>query len=335
MTFNRCFTFLSVLLFISASILSAQELIPSPSDKYKEVERLIQVLDYNQAINILVDIVKENPDEMEKAQQMIKSIRKKKEEFNKKYEELITVLFEENDYEKGLKIIEELEQLDKNPNPATEGTLREARISAELIYYRLLFNELMDRAYQSLINGDYDTAVRTYLGGFNFHKRTYEERDYGDLIKGPVDQRLEELMIASNAFISDYERMVSQTADQVLDQSAESSSVLDSTKELFQLYAALRNKVWQAGWTFKTQNDLLGEISPEYKEDFFLSFAWRIVYGRTTVEQDEGLITAMDTLWSRELASVQDRLNQNLNVSIEKADQAYGTADWPTARGIL
>ena len=217
------------------------------SDKYKEVQRLIEVLDYNQAINLLVDIVKENPEEMEKAQGMIQDIRQKKEEFNDKYEELIRVLFDENDYQKGLEIIDELEQLDKNPNPSTEDTIRDARISAELIYFRLLFNEAMDRAYGYYQAGQYNEAVSTYLTAYNFHKRTYDERDYGDLIKGPVDKSLEKLMAATAEFLSSYENMSGLTAQGIVTPSARTSETLGRARELISRFAELRNTVLACG----------------------------------------------------------------------------------------
>ncbi len=331
MIFHKYFTYTIVLFFLLSINLYSQEDTLSINDKYREVERLISLLDYNGAINLLVDIVKSDPEEMEKAQGMIQDIREKKEEFNKKYEELITVLFEENDYNKGLQIIDELEQLDKNPNPATEETIRGARISAELIYFRLLFNEAMDRAYQFLINGQYDQAVRTYLTGFNFHKRTYNERDYGDIIKVPVDSSLEELMDVSSRFLETYTVFQSIDAGNITGETAGTMEILDSTYTLLSDYASYRNTVWHAGWTFRSQNELLGEINSEYSEDFFLSFAWRIVYGRTNQEQEEGLVVAMDTMWQRALLPILGKLEENLAGSYASADQAFQRGDWAAA----
>jgi len=331
LTFNKCFTFLIILIFVFHTTLFSLEDKSKVSDKYKEVEQLIEILDYNQAINVLVEIVKQNPEEMEKAQKMIQEIRIKKEEFNKIYEELIRVLFVENDYDKGLALIDELEKLDNNPNPNTEDSLRDARISAELIYFRLLFNETMDRAYAFYLNGQYDEAVKTYLTGYNFHKRTYNERAYGDIIKGPVDQRLEALMDAAAEFLEEYSVMTSVNASPVNSITNENEQLLNEYEDLFIKYAALRNTVWHAGWTFRDQNALLGEISSEYKEDFFLSFAWRIVYGRSGVEQEEGLIVTMDNFWISKLVPLLAKLDQNLDSSVSRAEQAYRSKDWINA----
>jgi len=299
------------------------------------VDRLIEALDYNEAINLLVEIVKENPEEMEKAQKLIQSIREKKEEFNKKYQELITALFEENDYEKGLEIIDELEELDKNPNPATEDTIRDARISAELIYYRLLFNDIMDRALAELEQNRYDEAVRLYLTGFTLHKRTYDERDYGDLIKGPVDSSLEELLQSGNSFIEDYGSLSGFASSELTAETAESEAAVDRVVETFREFSELRNAVWHAGWVFENQNRLLEEISTEYEEDFFLSFAQRIVYGRLGTETDEGLIYAMDTYWNRELRPLAEGIGNKRESILSRADQAYNRKDWEESERLF
>ena len=331
---NKHLKYIAIFLVCFSAPLFSQDEGQKIADKYREVERLIGILDYNQAINILVDIVKEDPEEMEKAQKMIKDIREKKEEFNKKYEELITVLFEENDYNKGLQIIDELEQLDKNPNPATENTIREARLSAELIYFRLLFNETMDRAYQFILDGKYDEAVRTYLTGFNFHKRTYNEREYGEIIKGPVDSELELLMTATSAFLDGYGNLKGINETRIVEENPASFQNLNQYYSLFTDFSDFRNAVWHAGWTFNNQNKLLGEISTEFNEDFFLSFAWRLVYGRTNVDHEEGLIVAMDSLWKEKLHPVQEQLNTILLAVMERADTAYGQENWRSARQV-
>ena len=331
MILNKYFTYSFILFFFLSISLYSQENELRLGERYSRVEKLMESLDYNGAINLLVEIVKENPEEMEKAQKMIEEIRIKKEEFNEKYEELITVLFEENDYNKGLQIIEELEQLDRNPNPATEETIRGARISAELIYFRLLFNETMDRAYAFYQDGQYDKAVSTYLTGFNFHKRTYDERSYGDIIKIPVDNSLQKLMNNSTRFLDNYDHLNSLTASSVNRQSAESLQILNEAFTLFNDFADFRNAAWQSGYTFRYQNELLGEISSEYDEDFFLSFAWRIVYGRTTVEQKEGLVFVMDALWKKGILPFLSKLEENYNNVSSTADLNYRRGDWTLA----
>ncbi|MDC7232113.1 MAG: hypothetical protein PQJ58_02685 [Spirochaetales bacterium] len=324
--------FIFIILILLAPGLYSQDKDLSKGQKYREVERLISIYDFNAAINLLVEIVKEDPEEMDRAQKLIQEIREKKDEFNAKYEELIRVLFEENDYQKGLEIISELEDLDKNPNDATSESLTSARISAELIYFRLLFNELMDRALVQIGEGNFDTAATIYRTGFELHKRTYNERDYGDIIKGPVDRNLEALLSSLDEFVQDYSLLSQYSAAELSSSIGVNQSLNAALADDISRFSDLRNKVWNAAYVFEEQNRLLGEISAEYKEDFFLSFANRIIFGRLETRFEEGLIRAFDEYWDSAVIPIQESLISKTETVMNQAESEYRTGQWEQAQ---
>ncbi|QEN07491.1 hypothetical protein EXM22_05620 [Oceanispirochaeta crateris] len=327
---KRCLTI--SIFFLILFFLPAQESDLRIGQKYKEADRLIENYDYNGAINLLVEIVKENPEEMDKAQKMIQEIRKKKEEFNAKYEELIRILFEENDYQKGLEIIEELEELDKNPNDATAESLTDARISAELIYFRLLFNDLMDRALVQIENNNFDSAVTIYITGFQLHKRTYDERNYGEVIKGPVDSELSLLLSSLDEFVSSYNKLDSYSPESMVSSVEQNRIIHDSMLNDFSLFTSLRNNIWKAGYVFEEQNKLLSRISDEFKEDFFLSFANRIVFGRLDNRFQEGIVLAMDQFWQDKITLIQEEYIRKTDELITSAETFFDRASWLQAQ---
>uniref|UniRef100_UPI00260404F9 hypothetical protein n=1 Tax=Oceanispirochaeta sp. TaxID=2035350 RepID=UPI00260404F9 len=284
------------------------------------------------AINLLVEIVKENPEEMDKAQKKIQEIRLKKEEFNAKYEELIRALFEENDYQKGLEIISELEKLENNPNDSTSESLTDARISAELIYFRLLFNELMDRALVQINNQNYDAAVSIYQTGFQLHKRTYDERNYGDLIKGPVDAQLLLLSSSLDEFVENYRRLDTYTPQSIISSVEENIIIHESLMKNYSRFTDLRNRIWKAGYIFEEQNFLLGRISAEFKEDFFLSFANRIVFGRLDNRYGEGLVLAMDKYWEKNISLLQEEYFRKTDELMSRGEEFFNNNSWVQAQ---
>jgi hypothetical protein len=329
---KKIITLSALCLFCLYALTSAEAQTGSAAEKYKEVDRLMQIFDYNGAINLLVDIVKDNPDEMEKAQKKIQEIRQRKEQFNERYAELIRVLFEENDYEKGLQIISELEALDANPNTATTESLVDARISAELIYFRLLFNDLMDRALVQIEEGNYREAVSIYSTGFQLHRRTFDERNYGPIVKAPVEDELAELNAAMEAFQKDYGRLGDYSAFSLSSSVNENNAQQPGLLEDLGSFTRLRNAIWQAGYVFERQNELLGRISSEYREDFFLSFANRIVFGRLDRRHEEGLIEAMDRYWESALIPLEESLRSRPETLMARGEQAFDREDWPLAQ---
>ncbi len=329
---KKIITALALCLFSFASLLSPEAQTRSAGNRYEEVDRLMQLFDYNGAINLLVEIVKENPEEMEKAQKKIQEIRKRKEQFNERYAELIRVLFEENDYEKGLEIISELETLDTNPNQATSESLTDARISAELIYFRLLFNDLMDRALVQIEEGNYDEAVKIYSTGFQLHRRTYDEREYGPLVKEPVETHLTRLMGSIESFQDNYQSLNSYSSQTISSSMESNRNRQEDLLGDFRDFTLMRNDIWQAGYIFDQQNELLARISSEYREDFFLSFANRIVFGRLDQRYNEGIIEAMDRYWESMLTPLQESLESKTETLMTRGEQFFERGAWPQAQ---
>lgn len=324
--------FITCIFLLLSSAIFSQEKDLRKGQKYREVERLIESYDFNAAINLLVEIVKEDPEEMDHAQKLIQEIRTKKEEFNAKYEELIRVLFEENDYQKGLEIISELEELDKNPNEATSESLTTARISAELIYFRLLFNEIMDRAIVQISEGNYNTAATIYRTGFELHKRTYNENEYGEIIKGPVDQNLEALLAALDEFVGNYDILTKYSAAEISSTIQDNINFNEELLSDIEHFSKLRNAVWKAAYVFEEQNRLLSEINEDFKEDFFLSFSNRIVFGRLETRYEEGLIRAFDSYWDNSVLPIQKALVDKTESLMERAENEYASRQWDLAQ---
>jgi hypothetical protein len=324
--------FITCIFLLLSSAIFSQEKDLRKGQKYREVERLIENYDFNAAINLLVEIVKEDPEEMDHAQKLIQDIRVKKEEFNAKYEELIRVLFEENDYQRGLEIISELEKLDKNPNDATSDSLTTARISAELIYFRLLFNEIMDRALVQIGEGNYNTAATIYRTGFELHKRTYNENEYGELIKGPVDQNMEALLASLDEFVANYDLLNKYTAAEISITIQDNININEELLSDIEHFSNLRNAVWKAAYVFEKQNRLLIDINEKYREDFFLSFSNRIIFGRLETRYEEGLIRAFDKYWDNAVIPLQKALVDKTETVMQRAENEYDSRQWDLAQ---
>jgi hypothetical protein len=153
--------------YAEAMTLLAQVMKDFPDQREKAALLLGRVMitekQFSQAMALLVQIMKDYPDLREQADRLVALIMEAREKFNEKYEELLVVIKEvPPDVERGLAIIHELNDLDPNQNPAIKESIEIARqklVSAEK--YRL-FTEKMNEAAGLIADGKLREAIATY-----------------------------------------------------------------------------------------------------------------------------------------------------------------------------
>jgi hypothetical protein len=301
----------------------------------EDAENLMAEKKYDDAIIVLVEIVRNDPEQMEKAQSLINDIKKVRDKYNAKYEELITVLFDEEDYERSLQLITELETLDSNPNDSTQNAIREARISAELVYFRQVFNEIMDRGRELIVQGDYREAVRIYRTGFNLYRRTFDEMEYGNIIKDPVYRDLDRLNTDLNVFNDTYDELARISAQGVRIISTTDPLALETTMApvytVFSRFSGYHDRATATAITFGAQNSRIRNLGTGVQEDFFLSFMEKILTGRSQMTWREGVREAMALYWEAQLLPILTAAETRADNLYADALALYNQGQWDTA----
>jgi hypothetical protein len=146
-----------------------------------DVQKLIAQLDYPAALKLLAKIQREHPDQRDETQRLIMQIISNQgREYNQVLAQLVHVLYDEQDADKALPLINTLGKLD--PNRSVEETRR------SLGYVKFL--KLMDSAANLLGRGHIAEAIDTYLlpitnsgkAGFDLDKSLFDAAGYGDLV---------------------------------------------------------------------------------------------------------------------------------------------------------
>ena len=96
----------------------------SSEDGLARAEALIERKEYEQAINLLAEVIRQDPDLFDGAHLLVERIRKVQEAYNTLLAELPRVLYEQGDFAKTLEIIAQLEALDPHPNRHDAGRCR-------------------------------------------------------------------------------------------------------------------------------------------------------------------------------------------------------------------
>gem|GEM_PF-1068981 len=286
-----------------------------------EVQRLIQEKRYNEAVSLLSEVVREDPDRFDAAEQLMEQIRTRRAEIDQSFAELNEAI-RENESERIVALIDEVEKLNPYPSESEADLLEMLRAAGiERIYFVNLFQQLMARARARIQAGVYRQAVLTYMEFFgeNFRivRENFDEEEYGNILKNSVNNAVAELQQA----IADYEASRNPLEDRSEGFGADPEilpSEVAAVSALLESMAEAVAKVVRSGRTFQAQNERVKENSADNQYDLFLYFADQLVFGPRN-SSSEGIAYALDSLWRSELNGLQSAVLQRGQSAYEAA----------------
>ncbi len=304
-------------------------------DKMPLAKSLVQEKRYNEAIIILTEIVKKDPERLDEVESLLKVIREVRSEYNQRYENLIDVLYEKHDVEQALKIIAELESLDKSPDKATLQAVAQAKSSAAFVYNLNRFTKIMDEGLVLINRKDYWNAVSTYLEGFGLHKEDFDTAGYGNIVTTQVNKAVADVQAAARAFIES-RAVAIQKSGAVTGLSFEGNfegiaAVYNAFIDQYKMLASARKTLYNAADMFLRQNTFIQKAREGVKEDFFLSYIYRLINGRTASSGKEGMLAAMDLYWNEEVKKAEEKLFDASERQFQKAVADYQGERWENA----
>lgn len=296
-----------------------------------KAKELIAQQNYNDAILILATVVREEPDRQDEAQELISQIVRLRNQFNNDYESLIELLYVQKDEATALKVIAQLEALDKNPNKQTQDDIKQAKRTARLIANNKRYRDIMDRALALLNRREFGQAVQVYLEGQDLAKDMFLESGFGNVFTNQVDRTWDDLKGASGLFVQAEARLktfASQGTALLASETFPSpafEALLASMRDL----AAWRQRTWSDGRFFRTQNEFL--IRNDRQEDFFLGYSYLFVYGPPDAKTPEGILGAFDRLWAEILDPWTEQIRTGVETRYAQAQAALTRGDTAAA----
>jgi len=294
-------------LFLSLSVYAGGK----REDPIEQAKQLIEEKRYNEAILILSKVMQEEPRRFEQAQALIKKIHRARDIYNEKYQELIELYSQEDvDLDRAYEIFEELEELDKDPNPSMVAAFEEARATAVFLFYKKQFDQLMARAKKLLDEQKYWEAAVTYLEGFSFYLEEFEKKSYS----GMVRERIEESRGALERSAREFEvtrsivRFFMEDLPVLLqdDQVDQLQARFAGFSRIVHTIAEERENAFENARFLKAQNEQIQETAEE--EEFHLTYLYLLTFGRNDVDFKEGIIGAIDLFYKTYLESTEEEL---------------------------
>jgi len=173
-------------------------------DPLDEARQLIEERRYNEAIDVISQVMKEQPRKFDDAEKLMGEIRTFRAEYNRVYSQLIEVLNiqegEELNEEEAYTIIQRLEELDADPNQASVAAFAEARKSIVFTVNNQRFRGIMSEGDRLLEQLRYYDAIENYLSGFDLHRRQFEDEGYGRSVITQIEALKSEIRSLSGEF---------------------------------------------------------------------------------------------------------------------------------------
>ncbi|MDR0473406.1 MAG: hypothetical protein LBH43_07030, partial [Treponema sp.] len=287
-----------------------------------QADALIAGKQFDEAIRILSEFSRKNPERFSEAQNRLQRIYHIRDEFNAVADQLLDELsVEAPDSEKVLKLIARIEELEDSSNPQVRDFLARAREMALFNYNRTRLERILARGRAQIDQGNYQDALRTYFEGMDIYQNAFFEEGYGENIEGRVSSGIGRVTNVVGSFTSYALPLAAAAAEitQAADKGAASARIgelygpLSDAMELFirQERALLDTASYFAGQLAVFQQD-----DPTIGDRSFLSFACYLIFGRSAGPVHEGMAGALEGYWDSTVGKAEAALKN-------RADAAY------------
>ena len=298
-------------------------------NRLPEAQKLIDEKKYNDAILILTDIMRTNPDQFTEAEKMIKEIRTARTEYNDLYAKLIPVLNppkgEAIDEEKAYGLIRAMEALDKTPNKAAVAAFAQARNTIVFAVTNRKFENILDECTVLLRDGKYLEAIDKYLSGFVLHREFFVTKDYGNIILNQIDSDIAEIQSYTSQFKSLYELINAQA--EIVHKAVQNRSIEDllnsigTYKDLLLEAAGLKRKLIAAALALDA---IRVSIQKEGESDIpYLSTLRVLTKGRVKSAEPEGIAGAVERYWDSIVSTGDKEIEPILSETYKKSITLY------------
>ena len=300
-------------------------------------DELIANKDYDDAIQLLSNYMKTNPDSFREAQARLQKIVQLRERYNQVANELLDTLEAEpeND-EKILELSQVLLTIESPSNPTVRRFMDQVRMLAEFNVNKNRLERLLAAARVQLNQNDFSGALATYASGLDIYQKAYFSSGYGLEAEEVASHGLQTI----NKNIQDFNALAgpfSRAAQALVDLDTSSlpkpeqlASAYNQLLPLMTQLSAMRSSFLDIREAYDTQ---LAELQKDFDvvgDRSFLSFAGRLITG--PLDQNEGMSGTMERAWRYWIAPTETALT---NLVRNSYNSGYGAmVKWDFTEGI-
>ncbi len=333
---------LSILVFLMAAPLFAGG---QREDRLRRVDRLIEQRYYNEALKLLTDIMIDQPDLWDRAQERMDELYaildQKSALEDRIYDALVS-----DDVDRAYGLLQELQKLDPSPNKDAEQLFSEIVFNIGIIRNEKLLDEIMARARVALDDGRIDDALETYLTGFDVGVSVFESTDYGDQLIDVVSlvrSSVGRVVDAVRRFETDRVRFSDLVAEKNtlladLGIADDPAPVRDNLNNLLPVALAIdsgQSSITRInGDLQRLRRDLRDRLST-IDDVYYLAYVDTLIKGRSGNRGSEGVLAAMDVGLDAEADRYLAEIRALADSTFAAAVDAYGKGDYENATRLF
>ena len=283
-----------------------------------KADELIAEKEYDEAVQVLSDYMKDNPDRFGEAQKRLQKIIKLRERYSELANELLDVVEERpDDSDTILKLSDELLAIESPSNPATRRFLEQIRYLAEFRVNSRRLERILVAARAQLNQNDYPGALATYASGLDIYQDLYFSSGYGEEAENVASRGLENIeknIMGFNALENPINRsavLFEQLADAYPPSPAEVAGIITEISPFLDQITAICESFRQINKSFYTQLAINQIEHNETGDRSFLSFAGMLLAGPPRMR--EGMIGTLEQFWNFRIGSAESALTDLVN----------------------
>ncbi|MGL4982983.1 MAG: hypothetical protein ACRC4W_09085 [Treponemataceae bacterium] len=292
------------LIFISLfTIFSLSSLLAAgrKENKFAEIDDSITAKNYNQALILIEDLLKRDPQEFDNAQQRVKIILEHRDDFYSLAEDLVDIILKDpTNNDSKLRLLNQLEGSEKDIDENTLAFFEQTRRIAEFTYIRASFERTIRGAIALTERKRYVDAVNYINESFSLNKEDLENYNFSDekindietKVKN-VEKQLEAYASLQKSLIVSVGRFNHAVRQNKIDLA--NSIFTDSVKPAFQSLANICQILASTASYFYTDYNTIGarmDINPSS----YLYVMYQFLSGRNQLSLS-GILGTIETQW--------------------------------------
>lgn len=300
----------------------------SKDTSLSRADALIKEKQYDDAIRIISDYIKRNPNDFDNAHKRLRQIVAIRGEYNSVTEELLdTVIRDPDNAEKILVLTRRLEELESPRNPQAQEFIGQTQALAQFTFNRSRLEQILRDGRALSGRGDYTGALAAYAGGMDIYQEEFFAAGYEGSVQAQVRRLLGDIDsgVASFGALSASVTAIAAELEQALRQdrpAAQVREIYDRLTPALDRLILVQSRIYEAGAYFDEQLLRLRESDSGLGDRSFLSFATRLVLGHATgntgTPARDGMVNAVKEYWDGLLS----RLETAATGTVERSYQA-------------